>query len=112
MLFLPRTAHAEEGEREATFKAEIAALPPDALPLQQGMAHGSVAGGDQVSAMVIRTETDAGRIRIHAGLFFSSVVAGCACHNDPTPMGAEAEYSEALFEIERPGGATRVSLLD
>lgn len=112
MLTFPRTAQADTGEIEATFKEELAATSPDALPLQQGMAHGNVADGDGLSAMVIKTEIDADRIRIHAGLFFSSVVAGCACHNDPTPMGAEAEYSEALFEIERPGGATRVSLLD
>ena len=112
MPTFPRTAQAEPGEIDATFKEELAGMSPDALPLQQGMAHGSVADGDGLSAMVIGKEIDADRIRIHAGLFFSSVVAGCACHNDPTPMGEEAEYCEALFEIERPAGTTRVSLMD
>lgn len=112
MLTFPRTAQADPGEIKATFKSELAAISPDALPLQQGMAHGNVASGEGLSAMVIRTEVEAECIRIHAGLFFSSVVAGCACHNDPTPMGEEAEYCEAQFEIERPDGATRVSLLD
>jgi len=112
MLRFPRTAGAASDEIEATFKAELAATPADALPLQQGMAHGSVADGETLSAMVIRTEVESRRIRLYAGLFFASVVAGCACHNDPTPMGNESEYVEAVFQIERPGGATRVSLLD
>ena len=112
MLIFPRTARAAPGEIEDAFKAELAALSPDALPLQQGMAHGNVADGDALSAMVIRTESDTDSLRIHAGLLFSSVVAGCACHNDPTPMSDQTEYCEALFEIERPDGRTRVSLID
>ena len=112
MLTFPRTARADRDEIEATFKAELAVTPHDALPLQQGMAHGSVAAADRLSAMVIGTEVESRCIRLHAGLFFASLVAGCACHNDPTPMAEEAEYCEALFEIERPDGATRVTLLD
>ena len=112
MLRFPRTAGADPAEIESVFKEELAATSPDALPLQQGMAHGSVADGGGLSAMVICTDGDSDQLRIHAGLFFASVVGGCACHNDPTPMAEEAEYCEALFEIERPGGAARVSLLD
>ncbi|WP_410474755.1 hypothetical protein [Guyparkeria sp. TX1] len=112
MLYLPRTARAEPGELEPTFKAEIAALSPDDLPLQQGMAHGNVAKGDALSAMVISTEITPGQVRIHAGLFFASVVAGCACTNDPTPMNDEPEYCEVEFAIDRPGGAAQVRLLE
>ncbi|MCL7745286.1 hypothetical protein LV476_10100 [Guyparkeria hydrothermalis] len=112
MLRFPRTAQASPAEIESVFKDELAATPPDALPLQQGMAQGSVADGDGLSAMVIGTQVDDDHLRIHAGLFFASVVAGCACHNDPTPMAEQAEYCEAMFVIERPGGATRVELLD
>ncbi|MFI9654417.1 hypothetical protein ABGV17_06765 [Guyparkeria sp. GHLCS8-2] len=115
MLYLPQTARAEPGnpgELEAIFKAELAALPADDLPLQQGMAHGSVAKGDALSAMVIGSEIDSSQVRIRAGLFFASVVAGCACTNDPTPMNDESEYCEVEFVIERPGGAARVRLLE
>ncbi|KTG16334.1 MULTISPECIES: hypothetical protein [unclassified Guyparkeria] len=112
MLTFPRTAQADPAEIESVFKEELAAMAPDELPLQRGMAHGSVADGERLSAMVIRADIDADHVRIRAGLFFSSVVAGCACHNDPTPMAEEAEYCEASFEIERPGGSTVVRLLD
>ncbi|WP_322521817.1 hypothetical protein SR882_02710 [Guyparkeria halophila] len=115
MLTLPQTARAARvarDEMEATFKAEIAALSPDALPLQQGMAHGNVAQGDTLSAMVIGSVIGPERLRIHAGLFFTSVVAGCACTNDPSPMNDEPEYVEVEFEIDCRDGATQVRLLD
>lgn len=115
MLTLPQTARAARlarDELEATFKTEISALSPDALPLQQGMAHGNVAQGDALSAMVIGSEVDPGQVRIHAGLFFTSVVAGCACTNDPTPMNDEPEYCEVEFVIDRSDGATRVRLME
>jgi len=114
-LYLPQTARAEPGnpgELEAIFKAELAALPADDLPLQQGMAHGSVAKGDDLSVMVIGSAFDSDQLRIHAGLFYTSVVAGCACNNDPTPMNDEPEYCEVEFTIDRPGGAARVRLLE
>ncbi len=112
MLYLPRTACAESAELAATFTEEIAASSTADLPLQQGMAHGNVADGDALSAMVIRTEIEPGCIRIHAGLFFSSVVAGCACTNDPTPMNTNPEYCEAIFDIARDDGATTVRLIE
>ena len=112
MLTLPKTASAAPADREAAFKAEVSALSPDELPLQQGMAHGNVAQGDALSVMMITSRGDATRLRIHAGLFFTSVVAGCACTNDPTPMNDEPEYVEFEFEIDRRDGATRVRLLE
>ena len=112
MLRFPRTARADSDAVEAVFKSELADQSSADLPLQQGMSRGNVASDDGISAMVIRTEVEPDRHRIHAGLFFSSVVAGCACHDDPTPQADEAEYCEVLFEIERPDGAAWVSLLD
>ncbi|HER20523.1 MAG TPA: hypothetical protein ENO14_05725 [Chromatiales bacterium] len=96
----------------AVFKEELALLSPDALPLQQGMAHGNVAVGESLSAMIIATELTEDSCRIHAGLFFGSLIAGCACHNDPTPMTEQSEYCEVMFDIERPGGDARVRVID
>ncbi|MFP4462738.1 MAG: hypothetical protein ACLFO0_02670 [Guyparkeria sp.] len=112
MLHLPQTAGSTRETLEATFKAEISALSPDELPLEQGMSRGSVVTGDALSAMVIRSRIGPDRIRIHAGLFFTSVVAGCACTNDPSPMIDEPEYVEVEFEIDRRDGAATVRLLD
>ncbi len=112
MLYLPQTSRADSAELANVFSQEIAAGSTDDLPLQQGMAHGNVADGETLSAMVIRSEIEPRHVRIHAGLFFSSVVAGCACTNDPTPMHTEPEYCEAVFEIERDDGGTTVRLVE
>ena len=110
MLYMPRTASASPERLADTFKEEIASVDLDEIPLQQGMSRGSVALGDDLSAMVIRVEPDEERVRVHAGLFFSSIVAGCACANDPTPENEDAEYIEAVFDIRRPDGVTTVTL--
>lgn len=110
MFHMPRTASASPERVAETFKDELASVDLDELPLQQGMTRGSVALGDDLSAMVIRTESTDERVRVHAGLFFSSLVAGCACANDPTPENEDAEYIEAVFDIDRPDGATTVTL--
>lgn len=112
MLQLPRTAQAAPDQVKTVFKEEIATLTTEDLPLQQGMTHGSFAQDDQLSAMVIRVTDEPDRRVIHAGLFFTSLAIGCACTNDPTPLNDEPEYSEAIFEIDRPSGTARVRLLD
>lgn len=120
MLMLPKTARASRDDLESTFKAEIASVPADELPLERGMRRGSVAtdnaSGEAVSAMVIATEMDEHVLRLRAGLFFTSVIAGCACTDDPSPMSDEPEYCEVEFEIDRREGTTlgttRVRLLD
>ncbi|MFN2382298.1 MAG: hypothetical protein ABR561_07095 [Guyparkeria sp.] len=108
MLILPKIARSSRDNMESTFKAEIASVPADELPLDQGMRHASVAtdnaSGEAVGAMVIATEIDEHVLRLRAGLFFTSVIAGCACTDDPTPMNDEPEYCEVEFEIDRGGG--------
>jgi hypothetical protein len=112
MLAFPRTAAAGPGQVETMFKQEVSGLNPDDLPLQEGMAYGNVADGDEVSAMVIRVEDSEERRRVKAGLFFTSRVTGCACADDPTPESDQDEYCEAVFDIRRSDGAARVSLAE
>ncbi|MGM0517350.1 MAG: hypothetical protein ACQER6_07110 [Pseudomonadota bacterium] len=110
MLVLRRTAAAAPDRVEAAFKQDIASLNPDDLPLEQAMAHGNLARGEDLSAMLLRVEEDGERRRVHAGLFFSSRVIGCACADDPTPESDLGEYVEAVFDVHRPDGETRVIL--
>jgi len=112
MLVLQRTAAAAAEDVEAAFKQDIAALNPDDLPLEQAMAYGNLASGEDLSAMLLRVEEDGERRRVHAGLFFSSRVIGCACADDPTPESDLAEYVEVVFDVHRPDGETRVLLTE
>lgn len=94
-----------------TLKAEIAALGPADLPLQQGLS-GSSYATDTPPQAVILSASDAGDcLRVKAGLFYAGIIAGCSCADDPTPVDEQTEYCEVLLEIDKDTGITKVSLL-
>jgi hypothetical protein len=93
---------------EATLKAEVAALGPDALQLQQGLASGSISLGDGIGVMILRVRATAAAIQVRVGIFYTSMLAGCACSGDPSSEEEQAEYLEADLEIDRQDGAARL----
>jgi hypothetical protein len=93
---------------ESTLKRELATLGPDALGLQQGLTSGSVGLADRLDFMLLRVIDGPAAIRVRAGVFFTSVVAGCACADDPTPENENAEYCEIDLEIDRGTGELKV----
>jgi hypothetical protein len=96
----------------AVFKAEVKQLDPDLLPLQQGLAHSSVAKADGLAISILETSASAEAIQVRAGLLYAGIIAGCSCTDDPTPINEINEYCEASFTIDRQTGATRVLLLN
>ncbi|MBU0751561.1 MAG: hypothetical protein KJ787_10380 [Gammaproteobacteria bacterium] len=82
-------------------KAEIERLEASALPLQQGLSASSHALDDGFSVMVIGDGADAATVQVRLGVFFSGVVAGCNCADDPTPVEAQNEYCEMQLSIDR-----------
>ena len=98
-------------EFAAVFKAEVKRLDPDLLPLQQGLAHTSVAKTDDLAISILDTGASTGEIRIKAGLHYAGIIAGCSCADDPTPIDEISEYCEASFVIDRQTGAAKVTLL-
>ncbi len=103
---LPRTLEAWAGdERASTLKAELEALDPAALPLQAAMRLGNRVLEEPVQVSVLRTWERGGDLHARIGVFFRSVVAGCACDGDPTPMEAQNEYAELELRIHGDGRA-------
>ncbi len=90
-------------------KREIERLDPGLLPLQQALSATSYALGEGFQAMVLGVSEQAGIIRAEAGVFFSGIVAGCSCADDPTPVEPQNEYCELRFEIDMATGAANVS---
>jgi hypothetical protein len=92
-------------------KRELEQMDGSQLPLQQGLSAGSYVYDSPRSAMIISV-TDAQRsIRVRAGIFYSGVLAGCSCADDPTPVEAQPEYCEVLLEIDKATADTTVSLV-
>ena len=99
-------------EFETTLKEEIAQLGADVLPLQEGLAVGSIGLEDSVGAMILGVTEVPGTLHVRAGIFYSSILSGCACADDPTPENENAEYCEVELDIDRATGETRVRLAD
>ncbi len=93
-------------------KHEIEQLKADQLPLQQGLSCTSYVADSQHKAMIIRVSESKESIQVKAGIFYSGIIAGCSCADDPTPVDEQNEYCEMQFEINRQTAETSVTLLE
>ena len=96
---------------EPTFKRSIENLHVDLLPLQQALARSSYTDGANRSVTIIHVSDDAQYIRVKTGIFYSGIIPGCSCADDPTPMSELTEYCEVQFDIDKRSAETTVSLL-
>ncbi len=63
------------------------------LPLQRALEHGSHALVESASIMLLRERENDGRLHLVLGVSYASIIPGCACEADPTPMSEIAEYA-------------------
>lgn len=95
----------------ATLKQEIEAAGAAALPLQQALSLSSHALDSGVSVMILGAGDTPAAIRARIGVFFSGIVAGCNCADDPTPVEAQHEYCEMELAIDRATAETAITLV-
>lgn len=113
MITLSKTVKAWDTDSfNKTFTDEICTIPAHELPLQEGMSYGSVALSEKLSATVLHLNSDDRYIVAKTGLFYTSIIAGCSCADDPSPVDEINEYCEATFKIDKRDGKTTVSLQD
>ena len=112
MIRLPAALDAwNSTEFMAALKREIERLDGGQLPLQQGLTASSHALDDRFEAMIIGVADDPGFIRARVGVFFSGLITGCSCADDPTPVEPQNEYCELLFTIDKTTAEATVDLL-
>ena len=92
-------------------RKEIEQLNPDLLPLQQGMSQGSHVAEEPFKAIVIGYSEEQNYVILKVGIFYSSIIAGCSCADDPTPVDINQEYCVLKFQISKETGVTEVTLL-
>lgn len=110
MLPASLAAWETDGFRTALCR-EIEALDRHRLPLQQGLARSSMVGEGPIQVMVLGESASEQVIVVRVGVFYTGVIAGCNCADDPTPVDEQTEYCELRIEIDRATAATRASLL-
>lgn len=84
-----------------TCKSELEQLAVTQLPLQQALRIGSHVVDKPLGAMVIATRESDSHLEVKAGIFFTSLIAGCSCADDPTPVEEQNEYCEMTFHIDK-----------
>lgn len=111
-IYLPQSlAAAGSKDFESTFKNELARLGPGALPLHLVMAQGNHVLDEGIEVMVLKVSQTAEKIHVKAGIHFRTIITGCACEDDPTPISAIDEYSEALVSIDRRTGEATIEFM-
>ncbi len=90
---------------------EIAQLDLNLLPLQQGLSTSSHVIERPIQAMILGMEEEANLIRVKAGIFYTGMIAGCSCADDPTPIAEQNEYCVMEFCIDKQSAETTVTLL-
>ena len=92
-------------------KLEIQKMSVDQLPLQKGLSASNIALDDNIKAIILNSSDSENNIVVKAGLFYTGVVAGCNCSDDPSPVDVENEYCEVQLDINKTSGDATVTLL-
>lgn len=95
----------------AVFKQEIAQLGIDHLPLQQGLSTGNYVIDAPITVVINSAAKVKNVIRVQAGIFYTGVIGGCSCADDPSPSGETNEFCEVQFDIDMISAETLIVLV-
>ena len=93
------------------FRQELMKLNIDQLPLQKAISMGNYVIDAPITVMNINAAETAGAVRVRAGIFFQTVIAGCNCADDPTPASSINEYCEIQLDIDKSTSTASVNLV-
>ena len=111
MTQLQQSLNAWDTEKfKSVFKQEVAQLSLDELPLQQALQLSSYATKDNLQVMINSTIEEKHHIIVNTGIFYSSILAGCNCSDDPTPVDLNSEYCEMRFSINKSNSDTIIHI--
>ena len=93
-------------------KQEVSSLDTESLPLQQGLRHSSVAIADNITVSILKTSENDDSIFARAGLFYTGIISGCSCADDPTPVDENNEYCEISICINKITAESIITLVE
>lgn len=112
MIHLTKTVTAwGSPDFENILKMEIEQMKVDQLPLQQGLTVSSYALDHNLKAVIISASKNDSFIHVKAGIFYTGVIAGCNCADDPAPVDEQSEYCEIQFDIDISTAEASIILL-
>jgi hypothetical protein len=87
----------------AILKGELLALGDGVLPLEQGTGQGGLVAAGRRDVTVLEVRDDAASVHARVGAFFSEIVGGCSCGDDPAES---LVYCEIDVTIDKTTAAT------
>ena len=97
---------------ETALKLAIQNLDSETLPLQAGLTAGSYALDKPLDAMVIQSSETERFIEVKTGIFYKSLMPGCACAGDPTVEDMQNEHITVQVSIDKLTAEATFRLLD
>ena len=92
-------------------RADIERLSHHQLPLQQALQLSSQVSDEPFQAMILGSEATDETVRVRASVFFSGVIAGCSCADDPTPLDLVNEHCTIEIRLDRKQASASLRLL-
>ena len=112
MITLQKTLQAwDTSHFNSAFKNEIIALDRQLLPLQKGLSFSSYVSKETISPVIISSSVNATHLLIKASIFYTGIIAGCSCSDDPSPQDTQQESCDLLFRIKLDNAATQVEII-
>lgn len=105
---LPASLHAFGSDTfPSVLKADLERLDPAALGLDRAVTQGGQVQEFSVTTTLVGATGDGDAVRARVGVFFTEVVGGCSCGDDPYQV---AGYREMRITIDRQTGAALFEL--
>ncbi len=112
MITLKNTVnHWASSRFEDTFRDEVGTLKNEQLPLQQGLTQSSYVSDSGFNIVILNSHETTTAICVKTGIFYTGVIAGSCCSDDPTPINEQTEYCVVEFDIDKSTAETKVTLL-
>jgi len=96
---------------ENTFKREISCLDKNLLPLQKSLLFSSYVSDEKICPVIISSSTSTTHLLIKTTIFFTGIIAGCSCSDDPGPQDTQQESCDVLFRINLDNAETQVEII-
>jgi len=88
---------------------EIMSLKTGVLPLQKGLTQGDMASEQPTKVSVINSRETEKNILIKLAVFFTEIISGCSCGDDPAVING---YCEMLLTIDKNTAEAAFDVLD
>lgn len=95
----------------AVLRSEIEQLPHSSLPLQAGLSYSSYVSDEPFQVMVLRVDGEDDQILAVIRVFYSGIIAGCSCADDPTPLDTQTESCQMKVYIDKRDASASFKLL-